>query len=273
MAVKATTLLKMVKSSGVDMKYLLYLVLMFQSNSYWQEHPKIRTVEDDTLGDILTDIEEHLPADHKSKYVDKVTWAHEATHSINNLLRRSHAYHNAFYVLNDQFVLIQEPTGVTIANIRNQIPPLFHDNQYSLYLTGKQVSEWNLSPLYILDEWVAYTNASECVLELLEKDLWRETDKGQGEAMIMTKFNVYALVMLSNTTNPEPKLTQFIEWNLRRSLSIWERSEMEPKARMDETMVFWRNFLTLPQTQTLRNQIKEKNPHIVTGKQIGRAHV
>ena len=80
--------------------------------------------------------------------------------------------------------------------------------------------------------------------------------------MIMTKFNVYALVMLSNTTNPEPKLTQFIEWNLRRSLSIWERSEMEPKARMDETMVFWRNFLTLPQTQTLRNQIKEKNPQI-----------
>ncbi len=125
--------------------------------------PVIQSNVSASLGAVLGDIESRMPKGHQYSAQDKVTWAHETTHGINNSVRnanrKSSSRINAFYVLDGKALILDEPP-VKISDIANNIPVVLRgDNTYNLYVI-KQQKDWNDIPLYLFDEASAYTNGA-----------------------------------------------------------------------------------------------------------------
>lgn len=200
--------------------------------------PKVRAV-DSSLGKVLGDIESHMPAGHIYKDNDKITWGHETTHGINsNIRNRNQKWEvryksrflwfsekylvkaaervNGFYCLEDRAAVIVEPP-TTIRAAAAKVPQSLRGGVYNLYMV-QQAGSWNDTPLYIFDEWVAYTNGSE-----VRKDLGIQT---RAETVTyMMEFNVYAMslamVVKEKGGYDDTQFKAFLMWNIERSVRIY----------------------------------------------------
>jgi len=213
--------------------------------------PKVRSV-DSSLGKVLGDIESHMPAGHIYKDNDKITWGHETTHGINSNIRnrnqkwivkhklrffffRGEPYLvkvaervNGFYCLEDRAVVIVEPP-TTIRAAAAKVPQSLRGEVYNLYMV-QQAGSWNDTPLYIFDEWVAYTNGSE-----VRKDL-RIQSRAETVTYMM-EFNVYAMslamVVKEKGGYDDTQLKAFLMWNIERSVRIYN-NESEATAYLNK---------------------------------------
>jgi len=214
----------------------------------WKEYPPVRSVTN--LGKILSDIDSHMPAGHIYKDNDKITWAHETTHGINSNIRQkfSQGYYgsfkniygepawklidgkhavfhngqvNGFYCLDNKAAVIFEP-HTTISATAALVPKSLRGPVYSLYLV-QQASSWNNTPLYIFDEWVAYTNGSACRLDLGIQE--RSETVSQ-----MLEFDVYATALAMSVRKSDPnyddkQFKAFLMWNIERSFQLHKGEE------------------------------------------------
>jgi len=188
----------------------------------WIKYPAIRT-PDLTLGKILADIDSHMPAGHIYSSNDKITWGHETTHGINSNLRNSWKAPNVngFYCLLDRAVMIAEPK-VTIQMVAPTVPPSLRGPVYDLYMI-KQAASWGDRPLYIFDEWVAYTNGSEVRADLGISE--RSETVSQ-----MLEFDVYALALAMAIKTQDKgyddyQFKLFLKWNIERSFRLYKNEE------------------------------------------------
>ncbi|MDP2925658.1 MAG: hypothetical protein Q8N99_04770 [Nanoarchaeota archaeon] len=113
---------------------------------------------------------------------------HEATHGINSYLRNikgsGTGRDNAFYLFNGDYVILQEPNGVTLTDVSRFVPQnLKYDGSYNLYLV-QQARSWNNEPLYVLDEMTAYVNGAIY-----------SASKGGGNTVNVKEFMVYSLAL------------------------------------------------------------------------------
>lgn len=212
--------------------------------------PKVRAV-DSGLGKVLGDIESHMPAGHIYKDSDKITWGHETTHGINSNIRNRNQRWlvkyktrflflkekylvkaaervNGFYCLEDRAAVIVEPP-TTIRAAAAKVPQSLRGGVYNLYMV-QQAGSWNDTPLYIFDEWVAYTNGSE-----VRKDLGIT---GRAETVTyMMEFNVYsmslAMVVKEKGGYDDTQFKAFLMWNMERSVKIYN-SEPEATAYLNK---------------------------------------
>lgn len=181
--------------------------------------PRVRNVTNEKLGKILQDIDSHMPAGHQYSDSNKVTWAHETTHGINSNIRNKHqdaTKVNGFYCLNDRACVIYEPK-TTIRAFAGTVPQALRGPSYNLYLV-QQTSGWNDRPLYLFDEWIAYTNGSETGRELNHQGWYYELLQAHN-------FNVYCmyLAMHVKKTCPDYDDTQmkaFMMWNIERTFRL-----------------------------------------------------
>lgn len=212
--------------------------------------PKVRAV-DSSLGKVLGDIESHMPAGHIYKDSDKITWGHETTHGINSNIRnrnqkwevkykpkfflfrekylvKAAARVNGFYCLEDRAAVIIEPPS-TIRAAAAKVPPSLRGGVYNLYLV-QQAGSWNDTPLYIFDEWVAYTNGSE-----VRKDLGI-TSRAETVTYMM-EFNVYAMSLAMAVKEKggydDTQFKAFLMWNMERTVRIYN-SETEATAYLNK---------------------------------------
>lgn len=146
---------------------------------------------------------------------DPVTTVHESTHGINAMLRNRHGGEvNAFYVFDGRYTVLPEPRFGKSAVARFVLPEFRESGLYRLYVVGQQSFEED--PLYIFDEWVAYTNGAEMGLR---------TDT-LANALI---FNFYAAALLQAVDALDPgyaareELHAFFRWNLGRTFYLAER--------------------------------------------------
>lgn len=184
------------------------------------------------LGIVLGDIESHMPNNHIYVANNKVTWAHETTHGINSVLRNKHSKIdtifktatetrpvygggsvNAFYVLKDRYIVLKEP-DIKISDVANKIPQSLRGRSYDLYLITQQ-KDWNDYPLYIFDEWSAYTNGAACHLDL-------KIDDRSDSILSMFNFNIYSIcvamtVKEQDKNYDDKELKAFLRWNIERS--------------------------------------------------------
>src|SRR4029079_3457827 len=99
---------------------------------------------------------------------DIMTSAHESSHAINNEMANANGGRGKFvglYGLNDMGFVIAEPK-VTISQVAQKVPQGFRGGVcgvYDLYMVS-QAKDWGDSPLYICDEWTAYTNGATVAL-------------------------------------------------------------------------------------------------------------
>lgn len=195
-----------------------------------------------SLGKVLSDIDSHMPAGHSYVANDKVTWAHETTHGINSVIRNKYnsgkikitktatEYRNvvgggrvnAFYVLNDKAVVVEEP-DLKISQIAPLIPSSLRGRSYNLYLI-QQTRDWNDFPLYIFDEWSAYTNGAACHIDLKINDR-------SDTILSMFNFNVYSICVAMGVEKydsdyDDKQFKNYLMWSLERSYEYLNQDEL-----------------------------------------------
>jgi hypothetical protein len=199
----------------------------------WKNYPPLRHVTN--LGIVLSDIESHMPANHIYRDSDKITWAHESTHGLASYIRQKYSTAgyvaligdkevfksadriNGFYVLNDRAVTLHEPQG-TLTDVANAVPRELRGDVYNLYLK-KAASSWNNEPLYLLDEFVAYTNGSATRADL--------KIAGRAETVrYMMEFALYAICVLK-ATKCDDDVKIFTKWQLERAMEVWKANGVE----------------------------------------------
>lgn len=234
----------------------------------FENYAPVRGV-DSSLGKVLGDIESHMPAGHIYADSDKITWAHETTHGINSNARmkfsrgttyavleniiqepsgrffRVYKYYgnnqiNAFYVLENKVVVIQEP-NTRIRSVAAKVPSSLRGGVYNLYLV-QQAGSWDDTPLYIFDEWSAYTNGSACRLDL-------KIQSRSETVQYMLEFNVYSSCVAWTSGSNDPQLKAFLMWQTERAMNIYKEStnvdgasSYLEKMRTSSDATQWRGF-------------------------------
>jgi hypothetical protein len=188
----------------------------FKTESIFINYQPLRSISN--LGTILSDIESHLPAGHIYRDSDKITWTHEGTQGIASYLRGQYSQYgnyNGFYVLKNRACIIKEP-NTTISKVARLVPNSLKGEVYNLYMV-QQAYSWNDSPLYILDEFVAYTNGSDCRLDL------KIVDRSES-VRYMVEFGVYSMCLAQSCQSNDPQFKKFLLWSLERMMSIYQQS-------------------------------------------------
>jgi hypothetical protein len=199
----------------------------------WDTYPAQRNITN--LGKVLSDIESHMPAGHIYRDSDKITWAHETSHGIASHLRMKFQRGlrtnwngkiwetvdlarriNGFYLLNDKVCIIDEP-NTTISAAARLVPGRLHGGVYNLYMV-QQARSWNSTPLYVFDEWIAYSNGTACRLDL--------QIRSRAETVLyMLEFNVYSICVGLASKSEDPQFKNFLMWHLERSMKLYNDSK------------------------------------------------
>jgi len=200
------------------------------------DYPNVRDISREDLGINLSDIESHLPSNHAYSHQDLITWGHESTHGINSNIRNSQSEPwsvNAFYCLRNRAVVLKEPK-TRITKFANKIPQILRGPSYNLYLK-QQTKYWDDRPLYILDEWIAYTNGAEVGIEM----------KAAGwdyELLQAHNFNVYVVclameIQLNCPDYDDLPFFGFVKWNIERVMNLTQQAknlDVQKVARVQE---------------------------------------
>jgi hypothetical protein len=182
----------------------------------WVVWNRVKEFHHPRFGKVLNDIESHIEDGHSYRDNRLMTWAHETTHGINNNIRNDHDGFNGFYVLNDRAILIQEPK-VLLSQVASKIPEDLRGPSYNLYLV-QQRWDWNERPLYLFDEWTAYTNGSACGIEL-------NLAGWEFELMQAHNFNIYCLYLMKEVKSLCPEyddrqMKAYLQWNIERTFDL-----------------------------------------------------
>lgn len=119
---------------------------------------------------------------------DYMTTTHETTHGVNADIRNSTGGRvNAFYMLRNSAIVVNEPNFSKSA-VAQYVPDNLKGDRYSMYVEG--MTEWNDRPLYLWDEYTAYTNGAYCAAEIQSKE-WSDWAMGPLE------FSVYSLAVMA----------------------------------------------------------------------------
>lgn len=193
----------------------------------WTEVKSVRECRYRGAGKLLADVDCRLDS-WGAGQLDRAgygpaTHAHEGTHMVNAMVRNADGRRvNAFYCLHGKAVVVKEPK-TTIARAASFVPADLRNQRFRLYLQ-EQAGQWNDRPLYLLDEWVAYTNEAEVVLDQAAAGLKYEksTDTSYGQV----EFVPYALAVIAAVEQDDPgyfdtddgkNLRAFVAWNVDRA--------------------------------------------------------
>jgi hypothetical protein len=117
-------------------------------------------------GLIFDDVLSHCTVEMRQRMYDqdKIVYCHEATHGVNSQIRQCLIVNWAgLYTRNHRAFILRNPR-VRLDQVAPLVSPGQRDEVYDLYLV-KQRKDWNDFPLYLLDEWSAYINGTECAIE------------------------------------------------------------------------------------------------------------
>ena len=179
--------------------------------------------------------------------------AHETTHMINAQIRNAHyPGHNGFYVTQGRGVVLKEPR-ISKSIVAGYVPATLRGPRFNLYLINQ--TEWNDTPTYILDEWVAYVNDARVGAE--------EKVADRTDAMFGTlEFSVYATALAMAVKERDPdywksneQFRNFLIWHLHEAKkTFFEGRSTFPWAEQDK---FLQSLRDDPQAEQLRAFLKQ----------------
>src|SRR5262249_3210243 len=219
------------KVPGDDVRWIHFPPQNEESNADW--------------GDFLTDIARHLPSEYGDHYYsdDRITHAHETTHGINshisNRLHRGREPAYGFYVGNNRAILLRGPR-LKLSQVAEVIPESLRGSRYKLYCIEQQ-KYFEDHPLYLFDEWVAYTNGAQAGVELAEK---KQLDLPRNDALVGSlEFSIYALGLAVAIEKHDPEYAQeskqfreFLAHELRRSFRVYKQGTKLEQFRWDHKL-------------------------------------
>ncbi|BBM88237.1 hypothetical protein [Candidatus Uabimicrobium amorphum] len=180
-------------------------------------------------GNKLQDIKNH-EVFYENNFEDLVTTAHEATHDISIHFRMNEQKYyankiNAFYVFDNHVAIIENPP-VPLSKVYAFIPKVLRGELFAHYFPSP---DYENNPLYIWEEWVAYTNGAEVGLDLVQNELWKQ---GRRDTLLaMLEFLVYsaALVQAAQQLSPQyykeyENFRKFFAWNAQRTWRVYKQA-------------------------------------------------
>lgn len=203
------------------------LVLLFVVTNLYAAEPEFKTfkpIRTVTSKGILGDVESHLKADNPwtNGNTQIETSVHEGTHGLNSWARNGSTKYNGFYVLEDRYIQIWEP-AITISDVKKNIPTSFRGHAYKYNLESWHTKDWENQPLYVIDEWIAYTNGCMYFDEQKELGKWSVAPT---HAIDLTVFSFALLKSLPKDYEYKDELTDFIRWNTKRVLKLVPKSDV-----------------------------------------------
>jgi hypothetical protein len=201
----------------------------------WMEYPVVKQqIRGDTL---YADIMNHYSG--RLSYPDRMTEAHETTHMINADIRNKNGNGIdpvAFYVGGNRACTFVQPKMMK-HNIAPFVPNGLRGDRYATYVTGQ--TEWDDSPLYLYDEWNAYTNGGRVCVEQVKagtyKDGW--TDGVMG----LLEFSVYAVATVmaidkfdSGYYNRVPEFMKYTRWALEEAYQTYSEGSVMTEFKWDK---------------------------------------
>lgn len=158
---------------------------------------------------------------------DVMTSAHETTHQINSEIANSNGGRSknvGLYMLDDIGFVVDEPTGFTIQQVAQKVPKDFRGGicqVYDLYLV-KQAASWGDRPLYLTDEWTAYTNGAVVALQMAkagdkDSNRWSELQNA-------IYFNMFCSVLFDMSDKNE-SLLELMTFQLGRVNGLFQSSQ------------------------------------------------
>jgi hypothetical protein len=234
------------------------------SPTFFKFPPQKNKTDPGTWGVNLTDIENHLPASYGSQYYHQnpAIHGHETTHGINAHLRNTFGKpgDNGFYVLKDRAIILAEPS-MKKSQVAAHVPQSLRGSRFSLYITGQ--TAWDNEPLYIFDEWVAYTNDSFVGVELAKAGKWTYgwTDGVAGTLEFCAYATATALAIEKNDPGYFTKTPQFLEffaWQLQRAMDIFREGKDLKDFTYDKQDQFYQTLQTASDAAPLRTFISKR---------------
>lgn len=183
----------------------------------------------------LSDIESHIRESAARIYRDHdpITSAHELTHGINSETRQqTGARTNAFYCLNNNVFICREPR-LRKSDVCRYVPQNVRGDVWGLYMTGQ--NEWENTPTYILDEWVAYINGAITGREVASSN--RNTDYDIRHCIEFAGYASALLVAIEQLDPSYPdkqRLEDFIAYNVKRTMRLTEPATFTDQVRRFE---------------------------------------
>lgn len=212
----------------------------------------------------MTDVIRHLPLSYGNTYYDsdKVTYVHETTHGINAHLRNNFndtgKKANAFYVGGNKFAVVVEPKMMK-SDANPYVPQSLRESRYNLYLQGS--TDWNDTPLYLWDEWVAYTNGTEAGVNLVKEGKW---NTGWRDSFGSLEFTVYALAvgMAAEVKDPTyfttyAQFREFLKWNAERAMALYQQTKGMTEFKWDKMDQYYAKMQTGSDGAQLRAWVKK----------------
>src|SRR5437899_1584001 len=229
----------------------------------WIDFPSQNDESNADWGDFLTDIARHLPSEYGDHYYsnDRITHAHETTHGIDshisNQVHRGRNPAYGFYVGNNRAVLLDGPR-LKLSQVAEVIPESLRGSRYQLYCIDQQ-KYFEDHPLYLFDEWVAYTNGAHAGVELTEKN---QLDMPRNDALIgPMEFSIYALGLAAAIQKHDPDYLRdnkqfrgFLAHELRRSIAIYRRGMKLDHFRWERRLE--RNLMKQDDSQEIRQVVQ-----------------
>ena len=121
-------------------------------------------------------------------------------------------------------MLLDEP-GIKKSDIIAFVPASLRGDRFALYVENQK--EWEDTPLYIFDEWVAYVNGSEVVLEEAAK---KKPAGRSNEIFACAEFAVYATALGMAVEKHDARyftdndqFRAFLAWHVQRSLATYRK--------------------------------------------------
>ncbi len=211
-------------------------------------------------GPVLLDIERHLPSSYGTQYRDssKMTWGHETTHGINshvrNYLNKTGGKANGFYALDNRAVVIAEP-NMYKNKVAAFIPQSLRGYRFSLYITGQ--TAWDDTPLYIVDEWVAYVNGGAVGVDLVNRGLFKDQPSDGVSGAL--EFTVYALGLALAIEKHDPsylatntQFREFFAWQTERAMKVFRAGKDMAQLPSSQQAQMYKNLQTHPDAAPMR---------------------
>ena len=254
---------------------------MVEITPKWVEYPPVRQVTN--REGKLNDLESHLPKGHPYGDNDRVTNAHEDTHGINSYIRMKYANQgkiNAFYCFDNKAVVLPEP-NTTLSEIAKVVPRSMRGLMYKNYVINMQSKKvammkpdpklgvcktlcskmlrgggWNNEPLYLIDEFSAYTNGSETGIDLAANGKWKWGRRAE-TVQFMMEFNNLSLCLVYKVDSKDADFKSFMQWQITRAVKLCEESKKYPDFTSGSNDEPLKTLQTASDAAELRSYIKK----------------
>jgi len=225
------------------------------------EVKQYRTVNDNNK--VYSDVLSHSFESPLGNQYGRSTNTHETVHSINSEIKNSHykSYKyriNGFYYGRGQGVVVKEPR-LTMRDVVKNIPENLRSYRFKTYFVS-QLTSWNDTPTYIMDEWIAYIFGGESAVQ---DYLNSKANDGSDAVSGCLDFSIYTICLCITIQEKDPEYwdeNKLFKSIIKNYLDRAEKTFFNGKEvfKSDKQEVLFKSLINDPSSKPVRDFLKRE---------------